>query len=417
MNIIPFSSFFESDLNVQNNLFETIDNTKQNSNFKDLLKRKDVLERKWNNNKKITDVQKTDKTKQKIQKEDINENEGNTGEIAKTNYLNQNSIEVNQNLFQTKNNKNFTNSILNDSLNEKEEKLIEFNSINNLNENQIMTMKDNIIDFEDIISENGKSSNYNFSKEIQEKTNVTQHSEFLSEENISLTIKENSLESNAEKINDDVEIENSLNDDNEDGESSNNQNMQEDQIINDAELSINEEYQNKSFEEIELSNLEIKNNQWMSSKVNLSKIVKSAFNHSQQILSQLNLRITEAIQNGEKTFKMQLNPKNLGNISVELIKISDHFKVSFVVESSAIKEFLEDKLSEIKQNLIEKEINTEEFSVNVGNDHNNNGYFQKKSQDIMIQSDTQKTKNHSIEIDYEDIFYRYFSDNSIDIIV
>lgn len=110
-----------------------------------------------------------------------------------------------------------------------------------------------------------------------------------------------------------------------------------------------------------------------------SKIQQPQVNHDFDL-------IMEQVDNGLKTsynqqlkeMKIKLQPEELGEIEVKFRIENSVMKAEFVVESEVVKEALESRFNQLKENLLEKGINAQEVNVYVssgnGERKNDSGY-------------------------------------------
>jgi len=93
----------------------------------------------------------------------------------------------------------------------------------------------------------------------------------------------------------------------------------------------------------------------------------NAFEVVQQVVSQFKARV----KNGETSIKVQLNPKELGAIEVEVTRGTQGVSVSFVAEKSGTSQLLEAQAGQLRQSL--KEAGVQLMNLNVGQQHQNEG--------------------------------------------
>jgi flagellar hook-length control protein FliK len=108
----------------------------------------------------------------------------------------------------------------------------------------------------------------------------------------------------------------------------------------------------------------------------------SNFNATEQTQSNTNFdSIMEQVDNGLKTsynhqlkeMKIKLQPEELGEIEVKFRIENNMMKAEFVVESEIVKETLESRFNQLKDNLLERGINASEVNVYVSSGNEGKG--------------------------------------------
>ena len=91
------------------------------------------------------------------------------------------------------------------------------------------------------------------------------------------------------------------------------------------------------------------------------------------IINQIVKKAEVAIGDKQSEMRMQLEPENLGKLTLKVAVERGVVTAKFVAESQQVKEIIETNFNQLKDALQEKGINVQSFSVSVGQDSSNGG--------------------------------------------
>ncbi|NLK62786.1 MAG: hypothetical protein GX287_04955 [Fusobacteria bacterium] len=104
----------------------------------------------------------------------------------------------------------------------------------------------------------------------------------------------------------------------------------------------------------------------------LSFVDKMPKRYSTEVLEQIKNGINIDISNLKKEMKIKLTPDDLGEVEVKLSLENSIMKAEFIVQNEKVKEILETRFNELKNNLIEKGIENPEININVSSENSDN---------------------------------------------
>lgn len=102
---------------------------------------------------------------------------------------------------------------------------------------------------------------------------------------------------------------------------------------------------------------------------NVQSVVRQVSEFDRQVMNQISEGVARGLKNNDHHLLLTLNPKDLGEVKVDM-KVRDHqVEVSFVMENSKVKAALESQLSDFKDNLQKQGYSLGEYSVTVNQDN------------------------------------------------
>jgi flagellar hook-length control protein FliK len=99
---------------------------------------------------------------------------------------------------------------------------------------------------------------------------------------------------------------------------------------------------------------------------------------AQQIIRALKVRI----QNGPTSMRLQLNPKDLGAIDVEMAKDSHGVSVTFFAEQASTGKLLETQMNELRQSLMDSGVQLSELNISQHGQSGQKGGSQSQNTDF-----------------------------------
>jgi len=111
---------------------------------------------------------------------------------------------------------------------------------------------------------------------------------------------------------------------------------------------------------------------------------------AQQVIRQMNVKI----KNGPTSMHLQLNPKELGNIDVEMVSTSQGVRVTFFTEQANTSKLLETQLSQLRESLIDSGVQLSGLNISQHNlSEQKGGFFsQDKNFTQSPQGDTTRSE-------------------------
>lgn len=86
----------------------------------------------------------------------------------------------------------------------------------------------------------------------------------------------------------------------------------------------------------------------------------------QQTFEQITQGVIRGLQGNDHHLVLRLHPRELGEVKVEMLVRDEHIAVSFAMENSKVKDILESKMDQFRDNLEKQGFNLEECMVSVG---------------------------------------------------
>ncbi|MBI3090209.1 MAG: flagellar hook-length control protein FliK [Candidatus Tectomicrobia bacterium] len=86
-----------------------------------------------------------------------------------------------------------------------------------------------------------------------------------------------------------------------------------------------------------------------------------------QLLEQIAGRATSLVRQGQHTLQIQLRPEELGRLSLKIVTNHDKVTASFLVESTAVKELLENNVAQLRASLHDQGLRFDGLQVNISN--------------------------------------------------
>ncbi|TDT68547.1 flagellar hook-length control protein FliK [Hypnocyclicus thermotrophus] len=127
-------------------------------------------------------------------------------------------------------------------------------------------------------------------------------------------------------------------------------------------------------DEIQITNIDSKN---MNFELKTKEGTEKVFAPNQSITYET---VMEQIENGLKVnynsqlkeMKIKLKPEELGEVEVKFKIENNIMKAEFVVQNQTVKEIIENKFNDLKENLLKQGIDAQEVNVYVSSDNQNN---------------------------------------------
>ena len=102
---------------------------------------------------------------------------------------------------------------------------------------------------------------------------------------------------------------------------------------------------------------------------------------SESVAKQVSEKMIYQARNNQHRIQLQLSPRNLGNLNINLVMRHNTVHASIVAENPMVKEALEEHLNQLKQDLAQQGLNLERFSVSCNNQNHQDasGRWKKQS--------------------------------------
>ena len=130
-------------------------------------------------------------------------------------------------------------------------------------------------------------------------------------------------------------------------------------------------------------------------KAPIDQVNAQAAEVAQQVIHQMSIKI----KNGPTSMHLQLNPKELGNIDVEMVSTAQGVRVTFFTEQASTGKLLETQLSQLRETLVDAGVQLSGLNISQhGPSEQKGGFFsQDKNFTQYFQGDTARSEPNIIE--------------------
>ena len=147
------------------------------------------------------------------------------------------------------------------------------------------------------------------------------------------------------------------------------------------------------------SNFQLNNTQTVNqTTTDFSQNITGGNLSTQEIYDQIGEFIKTNIRPGIAEVEMQLNPENLGTVSIHLSSKQGNVTAQFVVQNEAVKAALEMQMIQLKENFAEQGIKVDAVEVTVESHAFNQNMQQSNEENNQAQAEARKSSTRSINL-------------------
>lgn len=147
------------------------------------------------------------------------------------------------------------------------------------------------------------------------------------------------------------------------------------------------------------SNFQLNNTQTVNQTMtDFSQNITGGNLSTQEIYDQIGEFIKTNIRPGISEVEMQLNPENLGTVSIHLSSKQGNVTAQFVVQNEAVKAALEMQMIQLKENFAEQGIKVDAVEVTVESHAFNQNMQQSNEENNQAQAEARKSSTRSINL-------------------
>lgn len=147
------------------------------------------------------------------------------------------------------------------------------------------------------------------------------------------------------------------------------------------------------------SNFQLNNTQTVNqTTTDFSQNITGGNLSTQEIYDQIGEFIKTNIRPGISEVEMQLNPENLGTVSIHLSSKQGNVTAQFVVQNEAVKAALEMQMIQLKENFAEQGIKVDAVEVTVESHAFNQNMQQSNEENNQAQAEARKSSTRSINL-------------------